>query len=137
MAGAVSTADIRKLVSKLESVAVKLDEEILVTTSDYIKKICLDSAEVVPVWTGTLQSSLEDKLEFKVQRHATKVQAYAWYGGQGDPVNPKTGNKASEYMWAPGKDTRNWDGKYLYWAYDKHIYDYVAAINNIVANIGK
>lgn len=65
-------------------------------------KACQDildiSNSLVPVDTGTLKKSGY----FEVTRQANIVsyryEGVVGYGGNGDPINPKTGKHASEYM---------------------------------------
>jgi hypothetical protein len=54
----------------------------------------------VPEDTGTLKSSAFWKVERRTELAASswRYRGIVGYGGNGDPVNPKTGRPASEYM---------------------------------------
>lgn len=56
-------------------------------------RIYNESQVECPVDTGTLKSSGERKVE----RTNKGVEGIVRYGGKGDPVNPATGKRASEY----------------------------------------
>jgi hypothetical protein len=46
------------------------------------------------------------------------VYGYVWFGGNGDPINPRNKARASSYMWKPGDNPANHDGKYLIESYN-------------------
>lgn len=52
----------------------------------------------IPVDTGTLQSSGFYEVKRRTDVSSYLYQGIVGYGGNGDPVNPKTGERASQYM---------------------------------------
>lgn len=60
----------------------------------------------VPEDTGTLKSSAFWKVERRTELAASswRYRGIVGYGGNGDPVNPKSGLKASDYMVAVHED---------------------------------
>lgn len=64
------------------------------------EEIIADSKREVPKETGTLESSAY----YEVQGSYSNFVGIVGYGGNGNPVNPKTGEAASEYMVAVHED---------------------------------
>lgn len=69
------------------------------TTAECID-ILKDSKKEVPSVTGTLKKSAF----YEIHGSYKNFTATVGYGGNGDPVNPKTGEKASSYMVAVHED---------------------------------
>lgn len=91
-------------------------------------KACQDilqmSNDNVPVDTGTLQSSGFYRVTLRGDVKSYVYEGVVGYGGNGDPVNPKTGKHASEYMLEVHEDLsvphRNGSAKFL----EKAVKDY-------------
>lgn len=64
------------------------------------EEILEESLREVPEMTGTLAKSAF----YEIQGRYRNFEATLGYGGNGDPENPKTGQRASEYMVAVHED---------------------------------
>jgi len=62
-----------------------------VTACEELKQMTLDE---VPEKSGTLRKSFY----YEILGYRRNFEAILGYGGNGDPVNPRTGQRASEYM---------------------------------------
>lgn len=113
----MSPAELVKLRTALEASERKIFnacKEVVKATAEAVYKL---GQMEVPVDTGNLKRSST----YRIETGALDVKGYVWFGGMGDPVNPISGNRASQYMWKPGSGPRsfkNWGGAYLIRAYD-------------------
>ena len=62
------------------------------------KEILENSKQQVPVDTGTLLSSAFYEVSKRIDVKSYVYEAVLGYGGNGNPVNPRTGHSASSYM---------------------------------------
>lgn len=69
-------------------------------TVEAIEEIYIESLYEVPRDTDTLYKSAY----YEVRGSSPQFEGYVGYGGNKDPVNPRTGERASEYMVAVHED---------------------------------
>lgn len=79
-------------------------------TEEAAKEILAESLFQVPKDTTTLMQSAFYEVHRRTDTAATTwaYEATIGYGGNGDPINPKTGKPASSYMVAVHEDLRAW-----------------------------
>lgn len=77
------------------------------------KDIYYNSMRQVPKMTNTLLDSAFYEVHRRADITGYKYEAVIGYGGNGDPVNPITGQRASRYMTVVHEDlfARHWTGK--------------------------
>lgn len=67
-------------------------------TEQACKEILANSLLQVPADTSTLKSSAYYEVAKRTDIASSSFEAVLGYGGNGDPINPKTGQHASKYM---------------------------------------
>lgn len=91
---AVFTVDHNQFVNRLEVLMHHVDRGTRKATTAAAEEILEESLKQVPSATNTLASSAYYEILGKYRN----FEAVIGYGGNGDPVNPVTGRRASEYM---------------------------------------
>lgn len=104
------TRELRKFDKRCEIAIRNVFRGTKTATTEACKEILAESLAQVPTVTNTLASSAY----YKVGRRTDTADMY-WayegvvgYGGNGDPMNPITGQRASEYMLAVHEDLTAW-----------------------------
>lgn len=91
-----TTINTKKIRRKLETTARSLPTESRQQVEKFTTELYLESTEQVPIETTALLQSAYRTVTPVFGGYLGKVG----YGGNGDPVNPKTGLRVSDYMLA-------------------------------------
>ena len=94
------TIDFSELVGRLELALTKVERGTKRATTAACMEILADSLQEVPMDTTTLAKSGYVEVRGKYKN----FEGIIGYGGNGDPINPKTGEKASKYVVAVHED---------------------------------
>lgn len=96
----VDFSSIDKVNANLNGIMTNVGKGTKWATEAACKLIYEATIKQVPEDTGTLKNSAFWKVERRTELAASsyRYRGIVGYGGNGDPVNPKTGRPASEYM---------------------------------------
>ena len=96
----VDFTSIDKVNANLNGIMTNVGKGTKWATEAACKLIYEATIKQVPEDTGTLKNSAFWKVERRTELAASsyRYRGIVGYGGNGDPVNPKTGRPASEYM---------------------------------------
>lgn len=97
---AVFTVDYSRVIKGLEVLMHHVERGTKKATEAAAKEIYYRSLAQVPRETNTLANSAF----YEVIGHYRNFEAIIGYGGEGDPINPISGARASEYMIAVHED---------------------------------
>ena len=117
---ALKTSELNKLNRAFD----KIKEQIAEACVETINDICEDIHEYAhgrePVQTGNLQESLDVNMpSYSVNRGINEFYGEVHFGELGH-IGGWYDTEAREYMWYPGENKKNWEGKILYEGWDKH-----------------
>lgn len=90
--------DLSKYEATCEATVMNVHRGSKRATNAALDEIMKESLLQVPEATGTLASSIYKQVMRRADVKGYYYEGTVGYGGNGDPTNPKTGQKASSYM---------------------------------------
>lgn len=117
---AIKASELAKLTQALDNVKM----QVMDACAETIGNICEDTYKYArvrtPVDTGNLKESLAmETPAYNMGRGENEVYGEVHFGEPGH-VGGWEDTEASEYMWEPGYNKRNWYGKILYDGWNKN-----------------
>lgn len=100
----IDKSSLTKFKAKCEATIKNVETGTKKATELACQEILAESLKQVPVDTATLKDSAFYKVQRSADISSYRYEGTVGYGGNGDPVNPRTGRPASSYMLAVHED---------------------------------
>lgn len=131
---ALKASEMNKLSLALDNVKNKVMEACTETITDNCENIYEYAMVRVPVQTGNLQSSLEvNAPAYRVGRSTNTVEGEVHFGELGH-VGGWFDTEARTYMWQPGANEKNWQGRILLDGWDAIKPEIVSELKDNIAS---